>query len=211
MGLETGSTNSAVSNCCTPGPTGATGPRGAQGPRGERGIPGASQGPSGVALASSIVDFVSAVGNNGGGTGSYSSGVELWTVRNALVSGIRFKWTRPTARTIRCRLVAVVAGVLTVVRTVDAAVNGVGVYVGEFLTTYDAPIASRLLVSIWETSGADYSAIDGVPVGTVVTPFWSGAYFVKTASIYWNGGVVTVEPTAASVQQYPVEPVMTAY
>jgi Domain of unknown function (DUF4082) len=162
------------------------------------------------ALSYSLVDYMTHLAVFVINAGNFTTGALFNVTRDAKITGVYFYWAGAVARTLRCKLWD--SDGVTVLATVDVAVNGAGYYTG----TFGAPVVVSTALStkwyaatVWETSGAEYTRYNAFAgVGVIpVFPFFDSALLWHN----WNGfGAGDLYPTGSGVEFFPVQPILVA-
>jgi hypothetical protein len=138
--------------------------------------------------------------------GSYTTGINFTLTSNATITGIKFYWAGGSAVTIRCKLWTISDS--TQQKTVDVAVSAVGTYTGTFSSSYSATAWVRYNVSIWETSGTNYTKFSDGNNLQPVFPYIMGQHIIMlNPKMYSSGDAIPA--TAAGSENYAVQPVYT--
>ncbi len=145
--------------------------------------------------------------------GNFTVGTGFQVNTTQIVTGVRFYWPGAPAVTIRCKLWN---GAGVEMASVDVATSGAGKYSGAFASAQSlaviASLTQRYKVSIWETTGANYTRWGG-SVSPAIYPalpnYGSQGMFWKTFAQFAAGNAHPGGDNTG-VEWFPVEPIFSA-
>jgi len=138
--------------------------------------------------------------------GSNTTGIDFVFTENATVTGVKFYWAGGSAVTIRCKLWTLAD--TTQQKTVDVNVSSAGIYTGTFSSSYSASPWIRYNVSMWETSGTNYTKFTDANGIQPVFPFICGQHIIIMHTRKYASGDSFPSVVSGS-ENYPTQPVYT--